>query len=276
LRYRISDTKWELLHPAFPSLAGYAPLASPTFTGTPTAPTAVGGTNTTQLATTAFVQSAVSGATSVVTVKRQTFSANGTYTPSAGMLYADIEVWGAGGGGGGVNATNGAAGGGGGAGGYSREVVTAATVGASQAVTIGTGGTAGANTGGTGGTGGTTSVGSILQATGGAGGVGNTSVTTSVSGGAGGVGSSGEINLTGNRGSWGIAPNLVLASVSGTGGTTSLGGAGMGFGGNTSTAGNSAVANSGSGGSGALSAGAAAIGGVGGSGYVIITEYCSQ
>jgi hypothetical protein len=36
-----------------PSLA---PLASPAFTGTPTAPTAAAGTNTTQLATTAYVQ----------------------------------------------------------------------------------------------------------------------------------------------------------------------------------------------------------------------------
>lgn len=35
-----------------------ANLASPTFTGTPAAPTAAAGTNTTQLATTAFVQSA--------------------------------------------------------------------------------------------------------------------------------------------------------------------------------------------------------------------------
>lgn len=35
-----------------------APLASPTFTGTPAAPTAALGTNTTQLATTAFVQAA--------------------------------------------------------------------------------------------------------------------------------------------------------------------------------------------------------------------------
>lgn len=40
-------------------LALKAPLASPTFTGTPAAPTAVGGTNTTQLATTAFVQAAI-------------------------------------------------------------------------------------------------------------------------------------------------------------------------------------------------------------------------
>jgi len=37
-----------------------APLASPALTGTPTAPTAAAGTNTTQLATTAFVTAAVS------------------------------------------------------------------------------------------------------------------------------------------------------------------------------------------------------------------------
>jgi len=37
----------------------YAPLASPTFTGTPVAPTATAGANTTQLATTAFVTNAV-------------------------------------------------------------------------------------------------------------------------------------------------------------------------------------------------------------------------
>jgi hypothetical protein len=39
-------------------LAAKAPLASPTFTGTPAAPSAATGTNTTQLATTAFVQTA--------------------------------------------------------------------------------------------------------------------------------------------------------------------------------------------------------------------------
>lgn len=44
-----------------PFLNGASILASPAFTGTPTAPTASGGTNTTQLATTAFVQSAISG-----------------------------------------------------------------------------------------------------------------------------------------------------------------------------------------------------------------------
>lgn len=39
----------------------YAPLNSPVLTGTPTAPTAGSGTNTTQIATTAFVTGAVSG-----------------------------------------------------------------------------------------------------------------------------------------------------------------------------------------------------------------------
>ena len=42
-------------------LAAKANLASPTFTGTPAAPTATAGTNTTQIATTEFVQDAVSG-----------------------------------------------------------------------------------------------------------------------------------------------------------------------------------------------------------------------
>jgi len=41
----------------------FAPLASPVFTGTPTAPTAVAGTNTTQLASTAFVAAAISAFT---------------------------------------------------------------------------------------------------------------------------------------------------------------------------------------------------------------------
>ena len=44
------------------ALDGKAPSASPSFTGTPTAPTAASGTNDGQVATTAFVQDAVSNA----------------------------------------------------------------------------------------------------------------------------------------------------------------------------------------------------------------------
>lgn len=54
-------------------LSAKADLASPEFTGTPTAPTATSGTNTTQIATTAFVQSAVaSGGVTVDTTMSDT------------------------------------------------------------------------------------------------------------------------------------------------------------------------------------------------------------
>lgn len=49
-------TGWTLIQA---NLGSKADLASPTFTGTPKAPTAASGTNTTQIATTAFVQAAL-------------------------------------------------------------------------------------------------------------------------------------------------------------------------------------------------------------------------
>lgn len=56
----------------------YAKLASPTFTGTPLAPTATSGTNTTQIATTAFVMDAVSKVVGV--------SFDGGYTSYADLV----------------------------------------------------------------------------------------------------------------------------------------------------------------------------------------------
>ena len=55
-----------------------APLASPGFTGTPSAPTAAAGTNTTQIATTAFVQTAISGVSDPWTVVKLTSDATTT------------------------------------------------------------------------------------------------------------------------------------------------------------------------------------------------------
>ena len=49
-------------NPTVPELANKANIASPTFTGTPTAPTQTSGDNSTKLATTAFVATAVSAA----------------------------------------------------------------------------------------------------------------------------------------------------------------------------------------------------------------------
>lgn len=72
----------------------YAPIASPTLTGTPAAPTAAAGTNTTQLATTAFVNSEIAndaflkaaGGSIVETVA--TISANYSITSGSNGLSA--------------------------------------------------------------------------------------------------------------------------------------------------------------------------------------------
>lgn len=64
-----------------------AKIASPTFTGTPAAPTAAAATNTTQLATTAFVTTAVSTG-QLVTVDAQTTS----YTLTIGDYGRAVEV----------------------------------------------------------------------------------------------------------------------------------------------------------------------------------------
>ena len=69
-------------------LSSLALLASPTFTGVPAAPTATGGTNTTQLATTAFVQAAIAAAgtgAGIVTYSGPSLTFTGTqYFPIGG------------------------------------------------------------------------------------------------------------------------------------------------------------------------------------------------
>jgi hypothetical protein len=74
-----------------------APVNNPTFTGTPTAPTAAVDTNTTQLATTAFVvgQGYLKSATAASTYLTQT-SAGLTYAPLASPTFTGIVSDGAG------------------------------------------------------------------------------------------------------------------------------------------------------------------------------------
>jgi hypothetical protein len=60
-----------------PSDLTRAPLASPTFTGTPAAPTATAGTNSTQIATTAYVLNAVTGGTAAAIPGANTADNNG-------------------------------------------------------------------------------------------------------------------------------------------------------------------------------------------------------
>ena len=66
-----------------------ANLDSPNLTGTPTAPTAISGTNTTQIATTAFVQDAVSGSSSGGGTNIQTSSTQPT-DQNTGDLWFEI------------------------------------------------------------------------------------------------------------------------------------------------------------------------------------------
>lgn len=238
------------------------------------------GTNTTLSGSgTSLSPYSVNVSSAFVTIHRQVFTSNGTYTPTTGMLYCDIEVWGGGGGGGGAGASGFAAAGGGGAGGYAKKIVSAATIGASQSVTIGAGGNAGAATGNTpGGTGGTTSVASIISASGGVGGSSQEGgANNAVPGGIGGAGSGGDVNGTGAPGGEGfdvnVGSNII---VGGFGASTSLGGGAINPSGTSSTPGNAGIANTGGGGSGAISTGTGQIGGVGGTGLVSITEYCSQ
>lgn len=58
-RYQNTWSTWEEIKCARQLAEIYAPLASPAFTGTPTAPTAPAGTNSAQIATTAFVRAAI-------------------------------------------------------------------------------------------------------------------------------------------------------------------------------------------------------------------------
>jgi hypothetical protein len=217
----------------------------------------------------------------IQTVKVQTFTANGTYTPSAGMLYATIECVGGGGAGGGCAGpvgSNAAATGGGGGGAYARKTVTAAAVGASKTVTIGAAGaapTAGNNAGGNGGT---TSVGTLCSAGGGVGAGGNAgaAVWAQAAGGAGGTATIGDV-LAGGNGGTGAFGNDGNALMAGNGGAS---GGGMG-GGGPGAAGigtGSAGLNygGGGGGSGQISGGAALSAGAGAPGVVYITEFCNQ
>ena len=62
------------------SIATKAPLASPALTGTPTAPTAAASTNTTQIATTAYVQGELSGVSVAFNDLTGKTSGTGTYS----------------------------------------------------------------------------------------------------------------------------------------------------------------------------------------------------
>ena len=69
-----------------------APLDSPAFTSTPTAPTATAGTNTTQLATTAFVQTAVSNIVKTATGTIGTSATSATVNFTGTLISAFAKI----------------------------------------------------------------------------------------------------------------------------------------------------------------------------------------
>lgn len=217
-------------------------------------------------------------------VTTQNFTANGTYTPTAGMVYCWVRLVGSGGAGGGAGSTgssSSSAGGGGGAGEYAEGIFSAGTISASQAVTIGAGGTAGTTGNHPGNNGNTSSLGSLITAAGGTGGNGSaaSAATSYVLGGAGGTGGTGgSIHIPGANGFAGFVTPTLSISLGGPG-------AGSAFGSqnppntisNASSTGSSGslYGSGGSGGSCDHTGGSSNVaGGPGSAGFMIIIEFC--
>jgi hypothetical protein len=206
----------------------------------------------------------------------QVFSANGTYTPTAGMLNVIFEVQGGGGAGGGLTtpgAGNISLGAPGGCGSYAKGRFTAAQIGASQVVTVGAAGVAASNTAGT--NGGTSSVGALITAPGG---VGGSLLNNQAPGASNGNGSIAGTPTGANIAqSIGTCPNLSISSSA----TAAQAGAGapsiFGNGGTPPilNGGGVPAQNYGAGGSGVVagSGGTAQAGGAGKAGIIIAMEY---
>jgi hypothetical protein len=168
----------------------------------------------------------VTGISPVVNVQEFTATGVQTYTASAGLLYAVVELVGGGGGAGGCQGALGVVTTGGGGGGslYARSILTAAQIGNSQTVTVGVGGSGGGATGG-GGNGASSSFGDLVVAAGGRAGGGGTNSSPGVGGIGGQPGSStGNLLIAGEAGATGFFSSSLGAFVPvGKGGSSRLG-----------------------------------------------------
>lgn len=216
------------------------------------------------------------GGVKLSTASPRVYTSSATWSKPVGLDHVIVEVIAGGGAGGGAAATSGttySAGGGGGGGGVSVKRIDAASLGATESVTVGAGGTAAS--GANGNNGGTSSFGAHLQAAGGNGGELLGAFATSGIGGAGAGGgaASGNMNSYGDAGGPG-ARNIGTTSLGGNGGGTMRGGGAKGS--ITATGTDGTVGNSyGGGGSGAANciSQSARPGGAGAPGVVIVWEY---
>jgi hypothetical protein len=203
-------------------------------------------------------------------VSIQTFTANGTYTPNANLVYCFVKAKGAGGGGGGSSQlySHPQTGAGGGEGGESKAFFTASEIGSSQTIVVGIGGLGG-NTTNDGANGTATLFGSVLVANGGLGGARgtNTNAVQITVPGAGGLASGGDENIIGQSGWFGKA---VATGVN----DANWGGAGGGLGGGPAqinSANGHAPTNPGCGGGGSV--GLNGVGANGANGVITVYEY---
>jgi len=212
----------------------------------------------------------------------QSFSANGTYTPTAGMLFCLLVCVGPAGGSGGVLGAvgNARASGGGGSGGLSIKAASAADIGASKAVTVpagGNGGAAGANDGANGA--GATSIGALCIANPGSGGQNNNGSNLGV-GGAGASVGTGDITWSGTDGGNGFTASITtVAAVAGFGGPAPFSGSVRGVALNTNGTTQGFGGNSpGGGASGSVSFNVATnvAGSAGSNGLAFVIEFLSQ
>ena len=92
LDIEVLDANFESLDALLAALqSGKADKNSPQFTGTPTAPTATSGTNSTQIATTAFVQGLIAVLQSAISNKVDKHSPSLTGTPTAPTATSDTN-----------------------------------------------------------------------------------------------------------------------------------------------------------------------------------------
>lgn len=219
----------------------------------------------------------------VGTLQKQVIAATGTFTIPTGTLSTTqfkFTIIGGGGGGGGGNA-GGVGGGGGGGGATAVKWLTGLTAANTITTTIGAAGASGM-VASTGGTGGSSSISSGTQtittvtAAGGLGGVGQATIANTTKpnqGGAGGASTSGDLNISGTAGVFGlVVPSSPGDAFGGSGGPSTLGGGGQGGIDTTGNinGGNGSNYGAGGGGGGAVLATANGVGGAGGVGVIII------